>query len=145
MRRRALEALAFPIPGLALLTLAGGCATAPGVARLDHSSLGCMRSVVATKIPPHISDKHAHCLAAGFIARYCSRSEAYAASWGKEFSDLFNGSNDFEWADLKADRLGIRCERASGSDRALEACCVAALRVHHLPISPASREGQAAR
>jgi hypothetical protein len=131
-------ALLGPVSGL--LAFAGGCATAPGVARLDDSSLGCMRSVVATKLPPHISDKHAHCLAAGFIARYCSRPEAYLASWGKEFSDLFNGSNDFEWADLKADRLGIHCERASGSDQALERCCVAELRAHHLPISPLSHE-----
>lgn len=145
MRRRARRALAFPVLGLAVLALDAGCATAPGVARLEPSSLGCMRSVVATKIPPHISDKHAHCLAAGFIARYCSRPEAYTASWGKEFTDLFNGSDDFEWADLKADRLGIRCERTSDSDSALDRCCVAELRAHHLPISPASREGQALR
>ncbi|MGH8218698.1 MAG: hypothetical protein ACREUT_09065 [Steroidobacteraceae bacterium] len=99
-----------------------------------------MRAVVATKLPPHLSDKHAHCLAAGFIARYCSRPEAYVASWGKEFSDLVNGSDDFEWADLRADRLGIGCEHTSDSDQALEQCCVAELRAHHLPISPAARE-----
>lgn len=120
--------------------LAAGCATAPGVERLEPSSLGCMRAVVATKLPPRISDKHAHCLAAGFIARYCSRAEAYVASVGKEVTDLFNGSNDFEWADLEADRIGIRCERSAASDQALERCCVAELRSHHLPISPASRE-----
>ncbi len=103
-----------------------------------------MRAVVATKIPPRISDKHAHCLAAGYIARYCSRPEAYIASWGKELMDLVDGSGDFEWADLQADRLGIRCERAAGSDQALERCCVAELREHHLPISPPSRERQTA-
>lgn len=130
----------MPVSGL--VALAAGCATAPGVTRLNDSSLGCMRSVVATKLPPHISDKHAHCLAAGFIARYCSRPEAYVASWGKEFTDLFNGSNDFEWADLEADRLGIHCERASDSDQALEQCCVAELHAHHLPISPPSREAR---
>ena len=135
MRRRALQRLLFP-----WVALAAGCATAPDVARLHDSSLGCMRAVVATKVPRHISDKHAHCLAAGFIARYCSRPEAYVASWGKEFGDLFNGSDDFEWADLKADRLGIRCERDSDSDPALDRCCVAELRAHHLPISPAARE-----
>lgn len=127
--------LAFPV-----LALAASCATAPGVDRLRPSSLGCMREVVATKLPPRISDKHAHCLAAGFIARYCSRPEAYVASWGKEVSDLFNGSNDFEWADLEADRLGIRCERAAHSDAAVERCCVAELRKHHLPISPPAQE-----
>lgn len=125
-----------------LLVLAGGCATAPGVARLHESSLGCMRAVVATKLPPHLSDKHAHCLAAGFIARYCSRPEAYVASWGKELRDLVDGSDDFEWADLEADRLGIACERGADSDQALEQCCVAQLRAHHLPLSPAAREAE---
>jgi len=129
----------FAILALSVLALAG-CATAPGVERLSPSSLGCMRAVVANKLPRNLTDKHAHCLAAGFIARYCSRPEAYVASWGKEFSDLFNGSNDFEWADLKADRLGIRCERAADSDQALESCCVAELRAHHLPVSPPARE-----
>lgn len=135
MRRHPFAVLLLPV-----LALAASCATAPGVARLNHSSLGCMRRVVASKLPAHLSDKHAHCLAAGFIARYCSRPEAYVASWGKEFSDLFNGSDDFEWADLEADRLGIRCERTAGSDQALESCCVAELRAHHLPLSPPGRE-----
>lgn len=125
---------------VAVLALGTSCATAPGVERLHHSSLGCMREVVATKVPRHISDKHAHCLAAGLIARYCSRPEAYVASWGKELTDLVDGSDDFEWADLEADRLGIACERTAGSDQALERCCVSELRRHHLPISPASRE-----
>jgi len=99
-----------------------------------------MRAVVAEKLPAHLTDKHAHCLAAGFIARYCSRPEAYVASVGKEVSDLFNGSHDFEWADLKADRLGIGCERSAGSDAALERCCVAELERHHLPVSAPGRE-----
>jgi hypothetical protein len=99
-----------------------------------------MREVVATKLPPHISDKHAHCLAAGFIARYCSRPEAYAASVGKEAMDLVDGSGDFEWGDLEADRMGIRCEHTAGSDQALERCCLAELRKHHLPLSPADGE-----
>jgi len=124
---------------LIALALLSAC-TAPGVTRLAPSSLGCMRAVVAKMLPPNISDKHAHCLAAGFIARYCSRPEAYVASVGKEVSDLFNGSNDFEWADLKADRLGIACERSASSDRALEGCCIATLLRHHLPLSPPSRE-----
>ncbi len=138
-RRPALAVLVLP-----LLALAASCATAPGVERLRHSSLGCMREVVAAKIPRGISDKRAHCLAAGFIARYCSRPEAHVASWGKELMDLLDGSGDFEWSDLAADRLGIHCERSAGSDAALERCCVAELREHHLPVSPAVRERAAA-
>jgi hypothetical protein len=129
-----------PALTLGVILLLAACATAPGVERPDRSSLGCMRSVVATKIPRHISDKHAHCLAAGSIARYCSRPEAYVASVGKEVGDLFNGSDDFEWGDLVADRIGIRCERTADSDAALERCCVTELRKHRLPISPADQE-----
>jgi len=129
-----LRALAVP----ALLALAG-CTTAPGVQRLAPGSLDCMRAVVAHKLPRSIPDKHAHCLAAGFIARYCSRPEAYEASVGKEVGDLFNGSGDFEIADLKADRIGIGCEAHAGSDQALESCCLTELRKAHLPSNPAAR------
>jgi hypothetical protein len=122
---------------LALLAL-GGC-TAPGVQRLAPGSLDCMRAVVARKLPRSIPDKHAHCLAAGFIARYCSRSEAYIASVGKEVSDLFNGSGDFEIADLEADRIGIACEAHAASDQALESCCLVELPKHHLPSNPEAR------
>jgi len=121
---------------LATFSCLAACATAPGVQRLSPSSLGCMRAVLAQKLPPHIPDKEAHCLAAGMIARYCSRPEAYTASVGKELSDLFNGSGDFERGDLVADRLGIGCERHAESDETVKSCCLAQLRQHHLPTSP---------
>jgi len=123
----------------AALTLAG-CATAPGVQRLSQPSLDCMQAVVARKLPPRIPDKQAHCYAAGMIARYCSVTEAYVASVGKEVGDLFNGSGDFEWADLAADRLGIGCESHASSDEALERCCLAELQRRHLPTSPGEQE-----
>lgn len=116
----------------------GGC-TAPGVQRLAPGSLDCMRAVVAHKLPRSIPDKHAHCLAAGFIARYCSRPEARIASVGKEIGDLFNGSGDFEIADLKADWIGIGCEARAGTDQDLESCCLVELPRHHLPSNPNAR------
>ena len=120
----------------ASLLLLAACATAPGTERLDPSSLGCMRAVLARKLPRALPDKHAHCLAAGFIARYCSRPEAYLASVGKELMDLVDGSGDFEWGDLEADRIGIRCEAGASSDQSLERCCVTELPRHHLPSNP---------
>jgi hypothetical protein len=111
-----------------------GCSTASGVQRLEPSSLECMRAVVREKLPPHIPDKQAHCLAAGFIARYCSRPEAYIAGVGKEFTDLFDGG-DAEWGDLVADRIGIVCEGDATSDEALARCCTVELGKRHLPTS----------
>jgi hypothetical protein len=99
-----------------------------------------MQAVVAHKLPPRIPDKQAHCYAAGMIARYCSVTEAYLASVGKEVGDLFNGSGDFEWGDLSADRLGIGCERHASSDEALERCCLAELHKRHLPTSPGEEQ-----
>jgi len=115
-------------------SLLAACATAPGVRRLDASSLGCMRAVVRDKVPVRIPDKQAHCLAAGMIARYCSTSEAYIAGVGKEFTDLFDGG-DAEWGDLVADHLGIRCEAPASSDAALQRCCAAELTRRHLPVA----------
>jgi hypothetical protein len=114
--------------------LLAGCATAPGVTRLDPSSLGCMRAVVRDKVPAHIPDKQAHCLAAGMIARYCSTSEAYIAGVGKEFTDLFDGG-DAEGGDLVADHIGIRCEGPASSDAALQSCCATELTRRHLPVA----------
>jgi hypothetical protein len=119
---------------LAVLAGLAGCSTASGVQRLEPSSLECMRAVVREKLPPHIPDKQAHCLAAGMIARYCSRPEAWIAGVGKEFTDLFDGG-DAEWGDLVADRIGIVCEGESTSDEALGRCCTAELRKRHLPTS----------
>jgi len=118
---------------LSILAGLAGCSTATGVQRLEPSSLECMRAVVR-KLPPHIPDKQAHCLAAGMIARYCSRPEAWIAGVGKEFTDLFDGG-DAEWGDLVADRIGIVCERGAGSDEALDRCCTAELTKRHLPTS----------
>ena len=93
-----------------------------------------MRAVVRDKVPTHIPDKQAHCLAAGMIARYCSRPEAYIAGVGKEFTDLFDGG-DAEWGDLVADRIGIRCEAPASSDAALQSCCAVELKRRHLPVA----------
>ena len=110
--------------GLGLLLLLSACA-APGVHRAEASSLGCMRAMVRDHVPTHLYDKQQHCLAAGFIARYCSRPEAWLASVGKEVTDAFDGG-DPSWHDLMADRVGLRCERGADSDAALMACCASA-------------------
>lgn len=68
-------------------------------------------------------DSLSHCLAAGFIARYCSVSEAYLASVGKELKDLM-GAGDAQWRDLRSDRHGIRCARAVRNDSELRQCCL---------------------
>ncbi len=124
---------------IAVLALTA-CATAPGVQRLSPGSVDCMRAVVAQKVPRNIPDKHAHCLAAGLIVRYCSRPEAYLASVGKEMLDLVDLSGDFEIADLKADRLGIGCATHATSDAGLDACCVTELAKRHLPSAPEARQ-----
>jgi hypothetical protein len=103
--------------------LLSACA-APGVHRPVQSSLGCMRAMVRDHVPTHLYDKQQHCLAAGFIARYCSRSEAWVASVGKEVTDAFDGG-DPSWQDLMADRVGLHCERGAASDAALVSCCMA--------------------
>ena len=84
-----------------------------------------MRAMVRDHVPAPLYDKQQHCLAAGFIARYCSRPEAWVASVGKEVTDAFDGG-DPSWADLMADRVGLRCERHAASDQALVSCCRAA-------------------
>jgi hypothetical protein len=81
-----------------------------------------MNEVVHKKLPQSLPDKQAHCLAAGLIARYCSQTEAYIAGAGKEWRDLFTGG-DVEWADWRADRVGINCARHAQDDAALTACC----------------------
>jgi hypothetical protein len=118
----------------ACLALAA-CATAPGAARQSASSLGCMQAVVRERLPQGLPDKQEHCLAAGLIARYCSRPEAYLAGYGKEFTDIFDGG-DPEIGDIKADLMGIRCERSAASTQDLAGCCAATLTRHHLPWKP---------
>jgi len=83
-----------------------------------------MQSVVANKLPTGLPDARTHCLASGLIARYCSYSEAYLASIGKELRDLL-GPGDAEWQDWQADRTGIGCAREAKNDNDIENCCSA--------------------
>jgi hypothetical protein len=69
-------------------------------------------------------DATAHCFAAGLITRYCSVTEAWLASIGKEIQDMF-GPGDAEWRDLAADRQGIRCARRVNNNTDLRTCCEA--------------------
>jgi hypothetical protein len=115
--------------------LLGACATAPGVTRQAPSSLGCMQAVVRDRLPQPLPDKQEHCLAAGLIARFCSRPEAYLAGYGKEFTDIFDGG-DPEIGDIKADLMGIRCQARSQTTAQLAECCVSELTHRHLPWKP---------
>jgi hypothetical protein len=90
--------------------------------RAANSSLGCMQRVRDEKLPVGMNDEMKHCVAAGLIARYCSRTEAWMASVGKEIEDAF-GSGDAQWSDIHADRSGVTCARAASSDEQLRQCC----------------------
>lgn len=105
------------IAGL-VLGLCGCVSVAP---RPAVSSLGCMRAM-RDQLPPGLPDKQAHCLASGLIARHCSVSEAYLAGAGKEITDLFDGG-DAEWADWRADRIGVACARHAADDAGVQHCC----------------------
>ena len=83
-----------------------------------------MEAVVTNKLPANLPDEHAHCLASGLIARYCSRSEAYMAGIGKELRDLLS-PGDAEWRDWRADRAGVACAREAKDDAELASCCAA--------------------
>src|SRR4051794_181757 len=108
---------------VALFAVIGGCASIPNrPPRPPPSSLCCMQAVVREKVSRDLHDKLQHCLAAGFIARYCSRIEARIAGVGKEVADLFTGG-DAQWSDLQADWKGIRCARDARDDRELSECC----------------------
>jgi hypothetical protein len=91
-------------------------------ARPARSTLSCAQAVLDTRVPRLLPDDRAHCLAAGFIARYCSVSEAYLAAIGKELKDAF-GPGSAEWRDWQANRRGIRCAKTSATDDELYACC----------------------
>lgn len=111
------------IVAVALVAALAGCVTVPNrPSRLDRSTSGCMAAVVRDKVPKTLPDKQTHCLASGLIARYCSPPEAYLAGMGKEMRDLL-GPGDFEWADWRADRAGVRCARYSTDDTSLATCC----------------------
>jgi len=106
------------------------CSTLSGEPRAAPSTMGCAHAVVDSKVPAVRNDKVMHCMAAGMIARYCSVSEAYLASVGKEVRDIFTPSGDAEWADLRADSAGIRCARTGHTDADLATCC-ATLNANH--------------
>ena len=105
----------------AVLLALGACATAAD--RPAQSSYGCMAAVRAT-LPPGITDKLAHCLAAGGIAQRCSVFEARLAALAKETRDAFGGG-DASVADWRADKAGIACARRSRDANELAACCAA--------------------
>ena len=90
--------------------------------RAAKSSLSCMQHVRDEKIPPGLDDDMKHCMAAGLIARYCSRSEAWMASYGKELKDFF-GPGDAQWRDLQRDKRGMKCAREAKSDEDVQQCC----------------------
>lgn len=98
----------------------GGCVAAAG--RPSRSTLGCAQAVLTVRVPQGLADKLAHCMAAAMIARHCSRPEAALVSIGKEFKDLFS-AGDADWADLQADREGLRCAKDPGDDMAVGECC----------------------
>lgn len=81
-----------------------------------------MRAVVDEKLPENLPDKRAHCLGAGLIARYCSIGEAYLAGIATELADLL-GPGNAEWADWRADRVGIACARKARDDDDIATCC----------------------
>jgi hypothetical protein len=109
--------------GIALLLTLVACGSIPErPARLGHSSYGCMTRTVQQHLPAGLSDKSAHCLAAGLIARYCSTGEARLAALGKELRDLF-GRGDASGADWNASRIGIGCAQRAQDDEALRICC----------------------
>lgn len=103
-----------------LAVLVAGCAPAP--TRPEVSTLGCATAIVRERIPAGLDDKQQHCLAAGLIARHCSRTEAWLAASGKEIGDLL-GRGDAEWADWQADRAGMRCAARGASEAQIMSCC----------------------
>jgi hypothetical protein len=110
---------------VALVTMANltACASvANRPPRAARSSYECMQAVLKDKLPADLPDKHAHCLAGGLIARYCSITEAYLAGAGKEVRDLLS-QGDAEWKDWRADRAGIGCARDARDDAEVAACC----------------------
>lgn len=105
---------------LLLIAVSTGCATQ--TPRAAPSSLGCMQAVTHS-LPMELSDEQKHCVAAGMIARRCSRVEAAMAGIGKELKDVVT-VGDASWADLRSDRKGMRCAREALNEDSLVSCCV---------------------
>jgi hypothetical protein len=100
-----------------------GCATVSSrEPRPAKSSYGCMQAVVRDKLPANLSEEHAHCVAAGLIARYCSVPRHISPEQGKELRDLL-GAGDAQWSDWQADRAGVDCAREAVDDTGLASCC----------------------
>lgn len=100
--------------------LMASCASVPD--RPAASSVGCAEAALDGHLRGGVSDKRAHCIAGGLIARFCSPTEARLAGLGKEFRDAL-GTGDADWSDWQATRAGVRCA-ASGADvAAIIACC----------------------
>jgi len=112
----------FTVMAAACITLCACVPLAGRELRAADSSVGCMQRVRDEKLPVGMSDEMKHCVAAGLIARYCSRTEAWMASVGKEIEYVF-GPGDAQWADIQADRSGMTCARAASSDEQLRECC----------------------
>lgn len=102
-----------------------GCQGLGGAPRPATSFLGCARAAVAAVVTDDMTDKRKHCTGAGSIARLCSVSEARLASYGKEFTDAFDGG-DPDVEDLRADRTGIACAKVDPDPARVLACCEAA-------------------
>lgn len=98
--------------------LFNACASQPS--RPAVSSYSCM-AAVRDALPAGLSDRAAHCQAAGGIAQRCSVVEARMAGIGKELRDLFTGG-DASWADWRSDRAGIRCATHGAADSLAECC-----------------------
>jgi hypothetical protein len=116
---RVCRALCFAVAAISLQACAPLAVNEP---RASESSLGCMKASIAGHDLSGRDDREAHCIAAGLIARRCSLTEAWLASYGKELQDLL-GRGDAEWRDLRSDFAGIRCARSATDPASLSECC----------------------
>ena len=109
---------AYALAGV--LVCLASCASAPD--RSARSSVGCAEATLDQYLPSGLSDKRAHCIAGGLIARFCSPTEARLAGLGKEMRDAF-GSGDADWSDWQATRAGVRCAPSAAKVASIVACC----------------------
>jgi hypothetical protein len=105
---------------LLVAALLASCASVPD--RPAASSAACIRATLDQHMPAGLTDKRAHCMAGGLIARFCSPAEARLAGVGKELRDAF-GAGDASWADWRATRTGVACATAGADVASIIACC----------------------
>jgi len=105
---------------LLVAALLASCTSVPD--RPAASSAGCVRATLDQHMPAGLTDKRAHCVAGGLIARFCSPAEARLAGVGKELRDVF-GTGDASWADWRATRTGVACATAGADVASIIACC----------------------